>query len=121
MIGLAQVDYDANKFDKEGIIGKITTHDGSEWTVEERTKYHHEIFRLRKDIRAVSKSTGKSMNSCLAYYLGTYKKTIDYRLMKTVHFQERMHRMLEADHDIDACGICGDGGNLLICDACEGE
>lgn len=121
MIGLAQVDYDANKFDKEGIVGKIITHDGSEWTVEERKKYHHEIFRLRKDIRAVSKSTGKSMNSCLAYYLGTYKKTSDYRLMKTVHFQERMHRMLEADHDIDACGICGDGGNLLICDACEGE
>jgi hypothetical protein len=121
MVALHEIGYDTAKFDEEKIIDKIKSGEGTDWTEEERKKFHSEFFRVRKDFREVAKATGKSVNACLAYYLATFKNSDDYRLLKTVCYEERFFRLLESEHDVDACSICGDGGNLLICDGCEGE
>jgi hypothetical protein len=91
------------------------------WTEEEKERFHAEMFRLRKDIVAVAKATGLGVNACYAYYLGKFKKSNDYRLLKAICEEERGMKISATDQGLDVCGVCGDGGSLLICDGCEGE
>lgn len=116
---LAERDYSVEGFDDA--VREIKPIDGSDWSLEKKKRFHSEMFRLRKDLLAVSKIMDIEMKSCLAYYLGTFKKSDDYRLLKTVCQEKRAVRTDGSDYGVDACAICGDGGSLLICDGCEGE
>ena len=114
---LAECHY--NKDELAAALPSIKPVDGSDWSDEQKVQYHAEIFRLRKNMRKLSKSLGISMKECLAYYIGHFKKSNDYRLLKTVVNEEKTNP--EDQVGFDSCAVCGDGGSLIICDACESE
>lgn len=117
---LAKVIYNEEEF-RSIALPNLRPMDGSDWTQEQKEKFHNDIFRYRRDLRAVSKSLGIPLKICQAYYLGTYKTTWEYRLLKSVCIDEREGRAMATDHGPDACSICGGDGSLLICDGCDGE
>lgn len=119
LVKLAELGYDEEALAK--VVDEIKPTDGSDWNQKQRERFRDEIFRSRKDLVAVSKAMDIPMKTCLTYYFGTFKTSDDYRLMKTVCVDELAVRHESSEHGYDACAICGDGGNLLICDGCEGE
>lgn len=103
------------------IIRQIRPTDGADWSREQTERFHSEIFRNRKNFKELCKSMEKEMQSIICYYLGKYKTSDDYRLLKTVCAEERIEKAESAAHEVDECAACGDGGSLLICDGCESE
>lgn len=114
-----------NNYDLKAVrdlLESLEPSDGSEWSKSDRIKFDREIFRLRKNMREVSKVMGKSVKSCLTYYLGKFKKSNHYRLLKYACSDERREKQEESTlQGIDSCCVCGDGGSLLICDGCDQE
>jgi len=92
--------------------------DGSDWTDEEKALFHEAIFEHRKDLKAVAKKMNKSMGNVMTYYLGSYKHSDDYRLLKLVCQQEKEKAEDEVP-DNDICRLCREGGHLLVCDSCD--
>jgi hypothetical protein len=113
-----------NKYSLENaseILEMIRPTDGSNWSAQEKELFRTEIFRKRKDFKALCALMSKDMGDILSYYLGTYKKSDEYRLLKTVLIEEKIDKARSSIHHIDQCAICEDGGSLLICDGCESE
>lgn len=115
----AKHDYDLEKIEKE--VGSSKVHDGSDWTVNEKEEFKKVIYSHKKDVVVTAKTMNKSINDVFTYYLGSFKKSDDYRLLKVICEEARAEKNASSEHGLDACGYCGDGGSLLICDGCEGE
>jgi PHD-finger len=107
--------------DVASLVNQMKVFDGSDWTSYEKEAFHREIFRLRKDLTALAKLIGKDLKTCLTYYLSTFKKSDDYRVLKAICEQERLDDADSNGNGVDVCAVCGDGGRLIICDGCEGE
>lgn len=116
---LAEDGYDAEVFKDD--LAKLKPTDGSNWSEEKKDRFHREMFLHRRNLVEVRKAMKIPMKTCLAYYLGHYKRSDHYRLVKTVCTEEHNLRIESSDHGYDSCAICGDGGELVICDGCEGE
>lgn len=118
MVALHKYGYD----DEAGFrddVEKAIPLDGSDWTDEERNTFREAIFEYRKDPQQVAKKMGKSVCNVMTHYLGAYKQSDDYRLLKVVCQQEGRGLENGVDPDDDVCQICKEGGHLLICDRCE--
>ncbi|KAL7557159.1 hypothetical protein ACA910_002439 [Epithemia clementina (nom. ined.)] len=128
-------------------VASLPARNGSDWPPEKKAKFSESVFSLRKDLHGVRAAMGIDMATCLAHYYGVFKHTDDYRLVKTVLHDEKLDAKTAAavatinnaalvasgaagaappppsvqDGDPDACVICDDGGELLICDGCERE
>uniref|UniRef100_A0A7S4R6R7 PHD-type domain-containing protein n=1 Tax=Ditylum brightwellii TaxID=49249 RepID=A0A7S4R6R7_9STRA len=94
-------------------MAKITSSPMYDWcNVQLRVKFHSAIMLQRKNMREVSRITGKPLGSCLWYYYHAYKRSRDYRELKEM-------LVVKDDPHLDECVVCHYGGELLCCDSCE--
>jgi hypothetical protein len=88
------------------------------WTDQDKELFKRFIYEHRKDLLKVAKAMKKSFSSCYCYFLSTYKKTDDYLILKIVCKQKKKEEQEEKDKE-ETCIVCKDGGDLILCEACE--
>ena len=103
------------------IVKSVPLTDGSDWDDAKKLKFSEEIFKNRKNLALVCKAMDIEMKTCLIFYYRVFKNSTDYRLMKTIVDDERYEKTARFESVFDVCAICDDGGELVICDECEGE
>ena len=118
MVALHQRGYKPDGLDEKECLLVAKPLDGSDLTDEEKALFREAIFEHRKDLKAVAKKMNKSMGNVITYYLGSYKHSDDYRLLKLVCQQEKEKAEDEVP-DNDICRLCREGGHLLVCDSCD--
>lgn len=116
---LAENGYNLEGF--EETIKSIPLTDGSDWDEAKKAKFSEEIFKNRKNLSQVCKNMDIDMQTCLTFYYREFKSSTDYRLMKTIIDDERYEKTARFETNMDVCAVCDDGGELVICDECEGE
>lgn len=116
---LAEQGYKVDGFDE--VVKSIPFSDGSDWDEAKKLQFSKEIFKNRKNLAAVCKAMEIDMKTCLVYYYKFFKSSTDYRLMKTIFADEHYEKTARFETNMDVCAICDDGGELVICDECEGE
>ncbi|KAL7520446.1 hypothetical protein ACHAWX_006250 [Stephanocyclus meneghinianus] len=92
---------------------------GSNWTDADRKRFKASIFKEFKNINRVSKSIGKPLKECLAYYYGTFKQTKDYQKLKATIQRHKQKTASAGLTGLWVCDTCGVGGTLIACDSCE--
>jgi hypothetical protein len=97
----------------------IPTTNGSNWTDDDRKRFKTSIFKEFKNINRVSKSIGKPLKECLAYYYGTFKQTKDYQKLKATIQRHKQKTASAGLTGFWVCDTCGVGGTLIACDSCE--
>jgi PHD-finger len=120
LVELARLNYSIDALQSLS-SSNLRASDGSDWSKDQREKFHSDIFRFRRNIPSVAKSMEVPLVTCQAYYLGTYKSTQEYMLLKAICIDERYGNVSSTAQTFDVCAVCGDGGSLIICDGCEGE
>ena len=116
---LGEQGYKVDGFDD--IVKSIPFSDGSDWDEAKKLQFSQEIFKNRKCFAAVCEVMNISMETCLIYYYKVFKNSTDYRLMKTIFDDEQYEKTARFETNLDVCAICDDGGELVICDECDGE
>lgn len=116
---LAERGYEVEGF--EEVVNALPTTDGSDWEEGKKQRFSKLMFAKKKNLSAVCKTMGIDMKSCLIYYYREFKNSTDYRLMKAIVDDERYEKTARFETHSDVCAVCDDGGELVICDECEGE
>jgi hypothetical protein len=78
----------------------------SKLTSGEAQKFEKLLTRKKKDFREMSKKTKRSRTDCMIHYYN-WKRSKD------------LYPTMKKEWKSDYCAMCDDGGDMIVCDACD--
>ncbi|KAL3786167.1 hypothetical protein ACHAW5_008784 [Stephanodiscus triporus] len=100
-------------------VSRLSPDDCSDWTKEDKARFRAAVFEHHENMREISKNTGKSINQCITYYLGCFKRTKSYKSLRKS--MKRKANLGKESTNTWICIECSTGGMLIACDLCEGH